>query len=116
MTLKEQKIGFLGAGKMASAIIKGLLKYGISPKDICAGEVYLPSAEAARKEFGIYVTDNNAEIVKSSDIVVIAVKPKDIAAALSAAGPTGGKLFISIAAGDKIVATVKNDEIIFNKA
>ena len=102
MTLKEQKIGFLGAGKMASAIIIGLLKYGIAPENICAGEVYPPSAEAARKEFGIYVTDKNAEVVKSADIIIIAVKPKDIEAALSAAGSTEGKLFISIAAGVKI--------------
>ncbi|MCL2863575.1 MAG: pyrroline-5-carboxylate reductase [Methanimicrococcus sp.] len=102
MALKEQKIGFLGAGKMASAIIKGLIKYGIDPANICAGEVYPPSAEAARKDFGIYVTNDNAEVVKKSDIVIVAVKPKDIEAALSASGSTCGKLFISIAAGVKI--------------
>lgn len=99
MTLQEKKIGFLGAGKMASGIIKGLLKYGISPDNICAGEKYPPSAETARKEFGIYVTDDNSEIVRRSDILIIAVKPKDIEEALSTAGDTKGKLFISIAAG-----------------
>jgi pyrroline-5-carboxylate reductase len=99
MTLKEQKIGFLGAGKMASAIIKGLLKYGISPENIAAGERWAPAADAARKEFGIYVTENNADVVKRSDILIIAVKPKDIEEALSTAGDTKDKLFISIAAG-----------------
>lgn len=99
MTLKEQKIGFLGAGKMASAIIKGLLKYGVSPANITAGERWAPAAEAARKEFGIFVTEDNADIVKRSDILIIAVKPKDIEEALSTAGDTKDKLFISIAAG-----------------
>ncbi|WNY28956.1 Pyrroline-5-carboxylate reductase [Methanimicrococcus stummii] len=99
MTLKEQKIGFLGAGKMASAIIKGLLKYGISPENIAAGERWTPAAEAARKDFGIFVTDDNADVVRRSDILIIAVKPKDIAEALSTAGDTEHKLFISIAAG-----------------
>ncbi|MDR0767986.1 MAG: pyrroline-5-carboxylate reductase [Methanosarcinales archaeon] len=99
MTLTEQKIGFLGAGKMASAIIKGLLEYGIMPDNIAAGEHWAPAADAARKEFGIYVTENNAEVVKRSDILIIAVKPKDIEGALSTAGDTKNKLFISIAAG-----------------
>ncbi len=99
MTLKEKKIGFLGAGKMASAIIKGLLKYGVSPENITAGERWAPAAETARKEFGIYVTEDNAEVVKRSDILIIAVKPKDIEEALSTAGDTKDKLFISIAAG-----------------
>ncbi len=99
MTLKEQKIGFLGAGKMASAIIKGLLKYGVSPENIAAGERWAPAADAARKEFGIYVTEDNADVVRRSDILIIAVKPKDIEEALSTAGDTKDKLFISIAAG-----------------
>lgn len=102
MKLNEQKIGFLGAGKMASAIIRGLLKYGIAPENICAGERWAPAAETARKDFGIYVTEDNAEVVRRSDILVIAVKPKDIAEALSTAGPKQEKLFISIAAGVKI--------------
>ncbi|MDV0446815.1 Pyrroline-5-carboxylate reductase [Methanosarcinaceae archaeon Ag5] len=109
MKLNEQKIGFLGAGKMASAIIRGLLKSGISKENICAGEKYEPSAEVARKDFGIFVTADNAEIVKRSDVLIIAVKPKDIAEALSTAGPTGQKLFISIAAG---VTTASLEEMI----
>jgi len=83
MNLNEQKIGFLGAGKMASAIIRGLLRYGISADNISAGEKYPPSADSARKDFGIYVTEDNGEVVRRSDIVVIAVKPKDIEDALS---------------------------------
>jgi len=107
MTLKEQKIGFLGAGKMASAIIKGLLKYGIAQDNIAAGEYFEPTAEAVRKEFGIYVTKDNAEVVKRSDILIIAVKPKDIEKALSTAGNVKDKLFISIAAGVTISSLEK---------
>lgn len=107
MTLKEQKIGFLGAGKMASAIIKGLLKYGVTPENIAAGERWPPAADAARKEFGIHVTEDNAEVVKRSDILIIAVKPKDIEEALSTAGDTKDKLFISIAAGITIESLEK---------
>ncbi|WNY27722.1 pyrroline-5-carboxylate reductase [Methanolapillus ohkumae] len=99
MKLDEQKIGFLGAGKMASAIIRGLIKSGISKDNICAGEKYEPASETARKDFGIFVTGDNAEIVKRSDVLILAVKPKDIAAALSTAGSLENKLFISIAAG-----------------
>lgn len=99
MTLKEQKIGFLGAGKMASAIIRGLIRYGIAPDRICAGERWQPAADAAQKEFGIYVTSDNADVVARSDILILAVKPKDIEEALATAGSLKNKLFISIAAG-----------------
>lgn len=99
MTLKEKNIGFLGAGKMASALIRGLLEYGVSPDNISAGERYPPAMEAARQKFDIYVTGDNSEVVRRSDVLIIAVKPNDIAEALSASGSTNGKLFISIAAG-----------------
>jgi pyrroline-5-carboxylate reductase len=99
MTLENKKIGFLGAGKMSSAIIRGLIKFGVPSENISAGERWAPAAETARKEFGIYVTEDNSDIVKRSDILIIAVKPKDIGEALSTAGDTKNKLFISIAAG-----------------
>ncbi|WNY25802.1 pyrroline-5-carboxylate reductase [Methanolapillus millepedarum] len=113
MKLNEQKIGFLGAGKMASAIIRGLLKSGIPKENIFAGEKYEPSAEIARKDFGIFVTADNADVVNRADILIIAVKPKDIAAALSTAGSLGKKLFISIAAG---VTTASLEEMVGKEA
>lgn len=70
------KIGFIGLGNMAKAIIGGILR-----KEIVAAEDILGSAkttetkEKVRKEYGITVLDNNSAVAKESDVLFLAVKP-----------------------------------------
>jgi pyrroline-5-carboxylate reductase len=72
MTLK---IGFIGGGNMASAMIGGMLKQGYAAEDICVAE---PSAERRAQlaaEFGV-VLEENAAAVLASDLLILAVKPQ----------------------------------------
>ena len=120
------KIGFIGGGKMAAALIKGVLKSGLcAPADICVSDVHAPSAEKLRMETGVTVAASNAEVVGASEVIVLAVKPGDALAAIqgvtaqqtgspmrwaSQGGGSGGgapKLLISIVAGLSIASLEK---------
>ena len=71
------KIGFIGCGNMASAIIGGILKNRIAEKeDILASDVYASSLEKARKNLGIEVTSDNRVTAAKSDVLFLSVKPQ----------------------------------------
>lgn len=70
------KIGFIGGGKMAQAIIKGIISAGFyNPTNIYVAEPNLNIAEKLTQELGVKVFQNNKELAKNSDIIVFAVKP-----------------------------------------
>lgn len=70
------KIGFIGGGKMAQAIIKGIISSKFfKASDIFVSEPNLNVAEKISQEFGIKVYSTNKELAKNSDIIVFAVKP-----------------------------------------
>ena len=99
------KIGFIGAGKMASAMIEGLLSKGLYKKDeIIASCKSQTTKDRVSKELGIEVTTDVASVFKSADIVVLAVKPNQIEGILTTniEANSTKKLLISIAAGIKI--------------
>ena len=100
--LKTKKIGFLGGGNMADAIIKGLISSSfIEAKNIIASDIILPHLEHLRQDYKIKTTKDNREVVAKSDIVVIAVKPQVAHKVLNEVHDlaSDGKLFISIVAG-----------------
>lgn len=78
------KIGFIGCGNMASAMISGILKKGIVEKgDIIASNTTEASSARTKEKLGIRTTTDNLEVVRSSDIVFLAVKPYLYATVLS---------------------------------
>ena len=95
-------IGLVGAGKMAEALIKAILKANIT-KNIIASD---KSAERLNyiKKLGIKVTKNNKEVVKKASVIILAVKPQNMADVLSEIKKdvTSKHLVVSIAAGVKI--------------
>ena len=103
--LHNRNIGFIGAGAMASAIIKGLLASGISPGRISASDPWEP-ARAKAKALGLNVT-GNAEVAIVSEIIVVAVKPADVQnligdiadTAAQAESDSAEQVFVSVAAG-----------------
>ncbi len=99
--LKNKIIGVIGAGKMGSALISGMLKKGLDSKNIIASDKY--AAEEAKRKFGIGTRDN-PELAKESDIIILAVQPSDIYECLQDIYPfiDNSKLIISIAAGIKV--------------
>ncbi len=118
------KIGFIGCGKMATALIKGVIKSGISkPADITVSDVHTPASDTLAKETGVTAVATNAEVVSASDAIVLAVKPGDALAAIQnltsqqaessmrwawqGGGSKAGKLLISIVAGQSIAAIEK---------
>lgn len=71
------KVGFIGAGEMAKAIISGLLK----ANQVSGSDIYLHSAHAASyepfaKSKGLIPVDSNKEVVNNADYVVLAVNPQ----------------------------------------
>ena len=102
MTIKEKKIGFLGAGNMAEALIRGLLKTGLVPPEaVFASDVRLDRLEELGKLYGIHTLSDNPLLVKRADIVILAVKPQVIRAVAEEVRSAIRRdtLVISIAAG-----------------
>ena len=95
------KIGFIGCGKMGSALIQGVLAAKVSePSDVVVFDRVAEPAEMLGTESGIRVAKNNREVVAASQVVLLCVKPEDALAALSGASQElKGKLLISIVAG-----------------
>ncbi|MBI3625383.1 MAG: pyrroline-5-carboxylate reductase [Candidatus Rokubacteria bacterium] len=102
MSVKGKKVGFLGAGNMGEALIRGLLKAGLVPVDhIFATDVRLGRLEQLGKLYGIHTLSDNRLLVKRVDVVILAVKPQIIHQVLREVAPavTARQLFISMAAG-----------------
>lgn len=109
---KNCKIGFIGCGKMASAIIKGVISSGFLPKENIKGSEVNPEiAQNAQSRLGITVITDNKALTMDSDIIFIATKPNYAASILEEIKSelTPEKLIVSIAAG---VSTSKIENII----
>jgi pyrroline-5-carboxylate reductase len=99
------KIGFVGAGNMAEALMKGIISAGMAlADDITASDVMPERRDFIAKTIGVGVTGDNIEVVRSSDIIVLAVKPNHVGPVLEELKPylSSDHLLISIAAGVKI--------------
>jgi pyrroline-5-carboxylate reductase len=95
-------IGFLGAGKMATALARGFVQAGIvTPKQIIAGDVSEAASAAFAKEVGAKMTAFNPDVVRFAEVLILAVKPDQVAGVLAEIREvfTEKHLLISIAAG-----------------
>ena len=71
------KLGFIGTGNMASAIMGGIIKNQIIPaNDIIGADVMEAGRERVKEQFKIQVTADNHEVINSSDIIILSVKPQ----------------------------------------
>ena len=104
------KIGFIGGGNMASAIISGLIAKKIyAPQDIIASAATEKTVERLILQFGIKATTSNEEIVQDCDVIVLAVKPYMIFKVLEPLKShfKTDQLVISIASGIKLEKLMK---------
>lgn len=102
MSVKGQKVGFIGGGNMGEALIKGLVAANLVPPEaIYASDVRPERLRALDQQYGIQLLPDNAELVRQADIVILAVKPQIMAPVVRqiSAAVTKKKLLISIAAG-----------------
>ncbi|HYQ43994.1 MAG TPA: pyrroline-5-carboxylate reductase [Polyangiaceae bacterium] len=100
--MENRKIGLLGAGNMANALIRGLLgSKTLRPEQIRASDVRPDQLAALEKSHGIQTHADNAELLAWANVVVLAVKPQVIVSVLEqmAGAIKSDTLVISIAAG-----------------
>ena len=94
------KITFIGGGNMAAAMIGGMLARGFAPADLCAVDVQDTARDRLVKDFGIATYASPDLPARQSDVLILAVKPQQMAAAAKGLRPVIQKqLVLTIAAG-----------------
>jgi len=102
-----KRIGLIGSGNMGSAMVKGWIKADPSmAKRITVTDAAPAAARRLAKEAGVTAAKSTLELVKKSDLVLIAVKPSDVESALEGVLDQfgKGKLLASVAAGRTTVS------------
>jgi pyrroline-5-carboxylate reductase len=118
------RIGFLGAGKMASALANGIVKAGVArPEDLIASDVVESARAAFGKEVGCKVSGWNVEVAEFAEVLIVAVKPDQVEGVLHelagkiserhvvvsiAAGVTLARLAGALQAGTRVVRVMPN--------
>src|SRR5438067_7130212 len=100
------KIGFIGSGKMASALVEGILRAGAFKKDeIMVSDRFAKLAQDLAKKTGVTFSVDNGSLATDADVLVLCVKPGDAPEALrQVSHQISGKLVVSIVAGTPLPA------------
>ncbi len=102
MQMSTLRIGFLGAGKMATALARGFIGAGlVTPAGLSSSDPVPGAREAFARSTGARSTPSNAEVVDAADILFVSVKPDQVVALMAEISPkiTPAHLVVSIAAG-----------------
>lgn len=71
------KLGFIGTGNMAGAIIGGIIKNGlIPPEEIIGSDISAPGREHMQNIYGIHVTPDNRKVAERAEVIFLCVKPQ----------------------------------------
>src|SRR5947208_8969617 len=102
--MSNYRLGFIGAGKLAGSVIRGLMRAKFCPPgEIIASEPNEQTRVALQKETGVSVTAENAEVAEKSEVVFVGVKPAVVLPVLSELNvDLESKLVISLAGGVRI--------------
>jgi len=101
------KIGFIGSGNMAEAIMAGMVKTGLCKADyIIASDKSKERVDYLNKSIGVKSAESNRDVFEASEIVILSVKPQNMKEVLEEIKPgtsaSEKKIIISIAAGIQI--------------
>lgn len=106
----NKRIGFIGSGNMAKAMIGGIVKSGlVEPGKVTVSDLNQGALDAVNGEFGVVTTKDSKEVVKNSDIIIVAVKPNIYDIVLDSVKEfiNGEKIIVTIAAGKTIESVEK---------
>jgi pyrroline-5-carboxylate reductase len=95
------RIGFIGGGNMAEAIIKGMISGGTDAQTILVSEPLETRRQQLASEYGVMTTSDNSQVARSCRTVILAVKPQQAASVCRALKSDifGDHLLVSIMAG-----------------
>jgi pyrroline-5-carboxylate reductase len=99
MTKLPKSVGTVGAGNMAEAILRGLLRAGMRADQLIASDPVPERRDFVARELGVRATAHNAEVAATSELVVLAVKPQSLEVAASELPRDARPLYVSIIAG-----------------
>lgn len=101
-----RNIAFIGAGNMPQSIIGGMVRGGYPASSIYASNPSRGKLETLQEKHGIHISQDNLDVVKTADVIVLSVKPQlmaDVCAHLrDNVSDLDSKLVITIAAGIRI--------------
>ena len=84
MKTNSMKLGFIGTGNMAGAIMGGIIKNEIfRPEEIIGADISAAGRERVKDMYRINVTDNNREAAEKSEVLILSVKPQYYADAIA---------------------------------
>ncbi|MGA2029037.1 MAG: pyrroline-5-carboxylate reductase [Verrucomicrobiota bacterium] len=130
--MAKLKIGFLGAGKMATALAKGFVRAEIVfPKEIIASARSAATRKIFEKETGAKAVASNSEVLEFANVIILGVKPIQVAEVLVeqrdnftknhllisiAAGVTLAKLENGLPAGTRVIRVMPNTPALVGEA
>ena len=99
--LSKIHLAVLGSGNMGEAVLAGALRAGVLPENVVASDTSAKRLEEVARKHGVHITSSNETAVRNADVVLVAVKPKDVEHLL---GEVAGSLkrttvVVSVAAG-----------------
>ncbi len=99
---KTVRISFIGAGNMAASLVGGMIARGFQPELIILADVSVERLQTLSAQYGVRTTTSNIDAVVGADVILLAVKPQQMAAAVAPLAPAvqaHRPLIVSIAAG-----------------
>ncbi len=99
------KIGFIGCGNMAQAMMGGMIGEGlVSPEEVISSDGFKPCLDGTKEKLGINITSDNKEVASKAEMVVLAVKPQFYKDVIEEIAPVINKntIIITIAPGQEL--------------
>ena len=104
-TLPELRIALIGGGNMGRGLVGGLLARGLPASHITVADINLAGLQVIANDYGVQITTDNSDAVAAADVVVMAVKPQQMGAVLTAlhdALAAAAPVLVSVAAGLRV--------------
>jgi pyrroline-5-carboxylate reductase len=104
--MQSIRVGFIGGGNMAEALIVGLIRAGHQAGTIRVSDISTKRIAELRERYGVDAVEQNEQVAAGAEVLVLAVKPQQMKSALANLGAAigDGTTVISIAAGVSVTS------------